>query len=166
VDDLISERVYREAIARYRGSDVDRWRDSTRSSEMWQMEAVRHLALLNSIALTGTVALFATGKYGSSLLLPLAFFFLALIALVWGMHQATVGYIERGNDYVKRIHAIDEEQEKGDFLATLEFASRTTTKASLSGERTLKRARFWAWASAALFILGATSLVSILLCTS
>lgn len=131
---------------------------------MWQVEAVRHLALLYGAALAGAVALLVTGKYGASLMLALILFLVAFVILVYGMHLATLGFTEIGDDYVGRIQAIDKELSKGDVGATLEFAARTTTTASTAGQGTLRRARLCAWISVWIFSIGAVSLLLTLLC--
>lgn len=164
MDNPDKDQIFRNAISQYRAYEEMRWRDARRGADAWQVEAIRHLALLEGAALAGTVALLATNRYGASLLLPLVLFLMSFVVLVYGMHVATLGFTELADDYVERIRKIDNEQSKGDMEAALIFSARTTKTASLAGQPTLRIARRYAWISVGIFALGALSLPIILLC--
>lgn len=164
-DQVIRVEMYR-AISSYRAYEERRWEGASKEGNHWQVEAVKHLAALNGVALTGTVVLFATKGTTGALLVPLGLFLVAFIVLIYGMHLACVGFFQRANDYVNRMKELDNRvaSNSHDPIAALEFARTNLSKASTAGEGTLGLAVRLAWVASGLFVMGAIILITLLYC--
>lgn len=167
MDENAINQALESAASYYRSFEEGRWQAENRQANAWQVEAVRHLALLDGAALAGSVALLAADRYGSVLLLPMMLFLLAYAVLVFGMHCATVGFSKRASDYVARIELIDRVRTATgaatNSVDQLSSVMKITKSASRVGQKDLDKAVMLARLSAVLFCVGAALLLAILL---
>ena len=153
----------KQAIAYYREAAVKRHENVSGHGFPWQAEAVKHLSIAHSLGMTGAVALLAVPNLGTLwLLAPIILFFGGLVLVLIGMRYAAAGYFDRASKITSLISNVDKLNVPGNEHAALKYAMQNIRSDPKDGQEKLDLGLYLAYSSGASLILGAISLVAII----
>lgn len=160
LDPNTQERIY----WRYHQNAMERYRHFTDEMQRWQIELVRHLALVNSAGLAGSVIVLAASRpHNGGHLTATALFFVGLIFAVLAMYCGTKSWLSAANEMVTRINAYQDRLHEG-FDRSMEYAKSSLLQPTIT-DKPFKHAAVWlGWGSAGMFLLGGFVLIASLLC--